>query len=257
MTIINQRNVERALADCRWVKRILTYESIGSTMDKARELGSEGSPEATIVVAAQQTEGRGRLSRPWLSPDGSLSFSILLYPPPEKLVSLTMMAGLAVARAVEATASLKVDLKWPNDILIGDKKVAGILVESGFNGQRQYVVIGIGVNVNLDSARYSEIAHIATSLSLESGDEVDILRLLRELIFGLETLYTDFDAAGLYNAWRGRLTTLGCRVRAVTGDGTIDGVAEDVADDGTLIIRTDDGHSHTIIAGDVMLRHVA
>ncbi|MGI2335522.1 MAG: biotin--[acetyl-CoA-carboxylase] ligase [Dehalogenimonas sp.] len=256
MIELNQSNVERALEGHPWIKHILTYDCVGSTMNTARELAAVGSPEATIVVAARQTQGRGRLKRHWLSPEGSLSISILLYPPDEKLKLMTMMAGLALAHAVTATVSLKADIKWPNDLLIRGKKVAGILVESGFVVDKRFAVIGFGINVNLDTANFDEIANVATSLSREACSEIDPTCLLREIVTAMEGLYTEFDSPSIYSAWRERLITLGCRVRADTGVGIVDGIAEDVARDGTLIIRSDDSRRHNIIAGDVMLRHV-
>jgi BirA family biotin operon repressor/biotin-[acetyl-CoA-carboxylase] ligase len=257
MAEINQTNVERALGDCSWVQHILTYDNVNSTMDVAREAATSGAPEATVVIAACQSRGRGRLARSWLSPEGSLSLSILLYPSEDKLQSLTMMAGLAAARAISDAALIQVDLKWPNDLLIRGRKVGGILVESGYVGGRQFAVIGIGINVNLDAMKFAEIADIATSLSVESGAEVDVLKLLRGIIVETEALYVNFNSQGIYDEWRQRLVTLGCRVTAVTDKAIIEGLAEDVKMDGSLIIRSDDGRSHNIIAGDVMLRHVS
>jgi BirA family biotin operon repressor/biotin-[acetyl-CoA-carboxylase] ligase len=254
MTFFDYRSVENALAGCRWGHTLFTYESIGSTMDRARELAHKRAPEGTLVIAAEQTEGRGRLNRAWISPSGSLSLSLLLYPSPEKMPYLTMLTGLAVAEAIESVPKLKADLKWPNDVLIGGKKVAGILVESGVVKDRSFAVVGIGINVNVDLACFPDIASIATSLSGESGGPVDALLLLRSLIDEAESLYTAFDPTPLRALWRKRLITLGRQVKATSGDTVIEGTAIDVAGDGALIIRQNDGTECTVVAGDVTLR---
>ncbi len=254
MTSLDYRSVENALCGCRWSKTILTYESIGSTMDRAKELAHKRAPEGTLVVTAEQTEGRGRLDRSWLSPKGSLSLSLLLYPSLEKLPYLSMIAGLVAAGAIEKVSSLKASLKWPNDVLVDGKKAAGLLIESGIVQGRHFAVIGIGVNINLKMADYPEIAGIAASLSDESGGAVDAAALLGEIVEGIEKLYYDFDAAAILDAWKARLITLGQQVRATSGNSVVEGVAVDVTDEGALIIRQSDGALCTIVAGDVTLR---
>jgi BirA family biotin operon repressor/biotin-[acetyl-CoA-carboxylase] ligase len=254
MASLDYRSVENALSGCRWGHTILTYESIGSTMDRARELAHKGAPEGTLVIAAEQTTGRGRLDRSWLSPGGSLSLSLLLYPALGKLPYLTMLAGLAAAEAIEKVSSLKTVLKWPNDVLVNGKKVAGILVESGIVRGQSFAVIGIGVNVNLEMASCPDIAAIATSLSDESNGEIDARKLLRALVDGIENLYTHFDAVTTLASWRTRLVTLGRQVRATSGNAVIEGLAVDVTDDGALVTRLSDGSECTVIAGDVTLR---
>ncbi|AKG53698.1 Biotin-protein ligase/Biotin operon repressor [Dehalogenimonas sp. WBC-2] len=255
MGIINFRTVQNALAGCAWGDTLLTYDRIGSTMDKARELANKKAPEGTLVVAAEQTSGRGRLTRHWLSPEGSLSLSVLLYPPVEDLPYLTMMAGLAVTQAIEAAVSVNTGLKWPNDVLLDNRKVAGILVESGVVADKPFAIIGIGVNVNVDISQYHEVAAIATSLSDATGGQVDILKLLRAVIVNLEDLYLNFDGRRIYESWCKWLITIGLEVRAFLGDQVIDGTAIGVRDNGALIIRKKDGSEHDVVAGDVMLRH--
>lgn len=253
MNRLDYRSVEEALSGCLWDKHILTYERIGSTMDRARELAPKGAPEGTLVVAAEQTEGRGRLSRAWVSPAGSLSVSLLLYPSADKLPYLTMLAGLAAAEAIEAVAALKADIKWPNDILIDGRKVAGILVESGTARGKTYAVVGIGVNVNMDMAGWPDIASLATSLSAESGRKIDTPRLLRAIVDEIAAFYTAFDPAAVRGLWRSRLITLGRRVTASGGGAAVEGVAAEVTADGALVILGDDGAEYIVVAGDVTL----
>ncbi|APV44060.1 biotin-[acetyl-CoA-carboxylase] ligase [Dehalogenimonas formicexedens] len=253
MHSLDFRSVENALAGCRWGHTLFTYDSIGSTMDRARELAQKGAREGTLVIAAEQTEGRGRLNRAWISPAGSLYLSILLYPDAEKLPYLTVLAGLAVAEAIEEVTSIHTDLKWPNDVLIRGKKVAGILVESGVSKTRNYTVIGMGINVNIQTGSCLEIAGIATSLSDHIGRPVDPLALLRALIDRLEFLYSSFDQNAILKLWKSRLITLGRRVKATSGTSVFEGAAIDVNSDGALIIRRDDGTECAVVAGDVTL----
>jgi BirA family transcriptional regulator, biotin operon repressor / biotin---[acetyl-CoA-carboxylase] ligase len=250
---LNFRSVEKALAGCRWGHTLFTYDSIGSTMDRARELAQKGAREGTLITAAEQTEGRGRLKRTWVSPVGSLYLSLLLYPSPEKLPCLTMLAGLAAAESIEESIPVRTDIKWPNDVLINGKKVAGILVESGVARGKQFTVIGIGINVNVEMSSFKEIAGIATSLSDQSGGKVDTLKLLRSLITEIETLYSAFDRSALLTLWKSKLITLGRQVKASGGSSIIEGIAIDVTADGALIIRQGNGTECTVLAGDVTL----
>ena len=253
MDSLDFRSIEQALAGCRWGHTLFTYDSIGSTMDRARELARKGAPEGTLVIAAEQTEGRGRLDRAWISPAGSLYLSLLLYPSPEKLPYLTMLAGLAVAESIDETTNIHSNLKWPNDVLIKAKKIAGILVESGVARGKQFAVIGIGINVNIDVDTCPEIAGIATSLSKETGHPVGPLKLLTSVVREIETFYSDFDRLGLLNLWKSRLVTLGRKVKATSGTTVIEGTATGVKDDGGLIILQSDGTECAVIAGDVTL----
>ena len=255
MSSLDFRSVEKALAGCRWGHTLFTYDSIGSTMDRARELAQKEAGEGTLVVASEQTEGRGRLNRTWVSPAGSLYVSLLLYPPPEKLPYLTMLAGSAVAQAIEEIEPIRADLKWPNDVLINGKKVAGILVESGVARGRNYAVIGIGINVNMELTSCPEIAVIATSLSDETGRSVDALKLLRAVVTEIEILYSVFDQRALLAIWENKLVTLGRQVKANNGATIIEGTAIGVTDGGALIIRQNDGTECTVIAGDVTPRY--
>jgi len=254
MYSLDFRTVEKALAGCRWGHTLFTYDSIGSTMDRARELAQKGAGEGTLVAASVQTEGRGRLNRIWVSPPGSLYLSFLLYPSPEKLPHLTILGGLAVAQAIEGLLPIRADLKWPNDVLVKGKKVAGILVESGVARARNYAVIGIGINVNVELASFPEIADVATSLSDEIREPVDTLKLLQAVVTELEDLYSAFDERAILTSWTNRLITLGRQVKATSGKAIIEGTAIGVSDEGALIIRRNDGTEYSVLAGDVTLR---
>ena len=136
-------------------QKVIAYPSLTSTNDIAKREAKKGAREGTVVVAEEQTAGRGRLKRAWLSPKGSIALSIILHPTPAQLPSLIMLASLAVAHCIEKVSGLKAQIKWPNDVLINGKKVCGILIESDVRGSAvDYAVIGIGLNVNLQARRF-------------------------------------------------------------------------------------------------------
>jgi BirA family transcriptional regulator, biotin operon repressor / biotin---[acetyl-CoA-carboxylase] ligase len=236
-------------------QKVLYYPSVTSTMEAARQAAGQGAPEGTVVIADEQTAGKGRLKRAWVSPKGNIALSVILRPALPRLPSLIMLASLAAARTIESVAGLKTDIKWPNDILVGGRKVGGILIENDIMGDSVTSIIGIGMDVNLNLADYPEIAGIATSLSHEVGGEVSRLKVVRQLLAELESLYTSLAAGGsLFEEWRDRLVTLGREVRATTPEAVYEGVAESVDTDGSLLIRNADGSLTRIVAGDVTLR---
>ncbi|MFH1016520.1 MAG: biotin--[acetyl-CoA-carboxylase] ligase, partial [Chloroflexota bacterium] len=172
-------------------QRVLYYPRLTSTMDIARREARQKAPEGTVVIADEQTAGRGRIQRVWLSPKGSVSLSVLLYPSLTSLPYLVMLASLAVAHSIEALTGLKPQIKWPNDVLINRKKVCGILVESEVRGDKlNYAIIGIGINVCLDPTGIPEIRSTATSVAAEAGRDISRLELVRELLRQLDNLYT-------------------------------------------------------------------
>ena len=244
--------------DTRFIgQRVTCYPSLPSTNELAKEEARRGVAEGTVIVAEEQTAGKGRLKRAWLSPKGSLSLSVILYPALEHLPSLIMVASLAVAHAIKAVTGIEAQIKWPNDVLIGSKKVCGILVESEVRGEAvSYAVVGIGVNVNLKVSDLPELAPAATSLSHELGREVSRLRLVKSLLVEMERLYLALLGGGAnYEEWRGRLATLGKEVSVASGEAEYSGIAESVARDGSLLVRRSDGSLSRIVAGDVTLRH--
>ena len=237
-------------------QRVIYYPSLTSTMEVARREAQQGAVAGTVIVADEQTEGKGRLKRTWLSPKGSTALSIILYPSVANLPSLIMLASLAVVYSIEAITGLKSRIKWPNDVLINGRKVCGILIESDVQGNTvNHTIIGIGINANLRLADFPEIQPIATSLSDELGRDVSRLSVIRCLLVEIERLYLALLAGGsIYEEWLDSLITLGKRVRATTGENVYEGVAESVARDGSLLLRGSDGNLTRIVAGDVTLR---
>ena len=236
---------------------VIYYPRLTSTMEVAKRQARLGAAEGTVVIAGEQTAGKGRIGRVWLSPEGSIALSIILYPSLVYLPSLIMLASLAVVRSIEAVTGLKSQIKWPNDVLVNGRKVCGILIESDVQGDAViYAVIGIGVNVNLRLSDVPEISSLATSLSDELGRDVSLLSLIRRLLVEVEGLYLTLLAGGsIYEEWRDSLVTLGKKVRVESGKNKYEGIAESVARDGSLLLRQANGSLTKIVAGDVTLRN--
>lgn len=238
-------------------------DTCGSTNDVARALALEGAPEGTLVLADAQTEGRGRLGRPWHSPPGAnVHLSVLLRPslPAHQVPLLTL--ALAVA-AVDAVRGAGVDawLKWPNDLVVdtpeGRRKLAGIACEAVAHpgGGALAVVAGLGVDVNLGAGDLpAELSGLATSMRILLGREVDRAALVGEILVQLADRYGHLQRTGpqgILPAYRRRLETLGRRVTVDLGDRRIEGVAEAVGGGGELHVRRGDGTLETVTAGDV------
>lgn len=259
MEPLSREAIERALAGLPLVRQVVYLPVASSTNDVARALARERAPEASLVVADEQTSGRGRLGRAWWAPPGAcLLLSLLVRPrlPPRRALRLTMIAGLAAAEAIERVTPLSARLKWPNDIWLNGKKAGGILTETALTGDAlDYAVVGIGLNVNVDFAGQAELAGLATSLMTEAGQPVDRLTVLCALLDRFAAWYAEAASPRLTAAWAERLITLRQRVRVQADTYTLEGLAEAVDDDGGLVVRADDGALHKVYAGDVSLRH--
>jgi len=246
-----------ALLQTRSFGQNLMFEATTtSTMDIARDAAMHGAPDGTLALADEQTAGRGRLGRGWITPPAAnLASTLVLRPRAPVMRAIAMIAPLAIAAAVEA-AGVRCALKWPNDVLAGDeKKLAGVLIETLSSGGAAVVLVGAGINVNFDPRGHAEIRDIATSVRAELGRDGDREAILAAYLRAFEDLYAAADAGDDIRArWRDRLITLGREVTATTPAGSVEGVAEDVDDDGSLIIRTPAGARVTVEAGDVTLR---
>ncbi len=237
-------------------QNIVCYESIGSTNDVAKQLARQGAAEGTLIVADHQTGGKGRQGRRWIAPPGSsLLLSLILYPSltSSQVPRLTMACALAVAQAIEEFSQLSVHFKWPNDILLGNKKAGGILIEAGTSGETtDYAIVGLGLNVNLDVRQIPELADTATSISLELGRRVSRVDLLRLFLKFMEAEYRLLEQGeSPHERWAARLAMLGQRVKVATPWGEESGRAEGVDAEGGLILRRDDGTASYVTVGDI------
>ncbi len=238
---------------------IQVFQQTSSTNDVAEKLARDDVAEGVVIFAETQTKGRGRLGRKWLSPTGQgLWFSVLLRPAlsPVSITQLTVAAATAVARAIRLETGLVPQIKWPNDILLGGKKVVGILTELSAELDRvRYVIIGIGVDVNVTDFP-SELRDVATSLAAEAGKRFLRAEIAAAILRELDADYARVvrgEFAALAEEWERQCITLGRRVIIHIGDRKLTGRAEALDSDGALLLRGDYGHLERIIGGDVTL----
>jgi len=247
----------------KWMgKKIHYYQAIDSTNSAAYQMALRGADEGEAVIAESQEKGRGRLGRPWFSPPFlNLHLSVILRPkiPPQQASLLTLMAAVATANTVERFSGLCPSIKWPNDILLNNRKVAGLLNEIHSETDRiHFVILGMGVNLNMDGkALPKEIRTKATSLKEEMGRPVSRKEFLQSLLKELEGWYSTFSKKGgapILKAWRARSRIKGKKVRVTSFRETLVGVAIDVDTDGALILKTRTGGRRRIVAGDIEYR---
>ena len=238
-------------------RKISSYSTTDSTMDLAHRLVASGEPEGHVVVAEAQSQGRGRLGRTWQSPAGQgIYASVILRPKiaPTAAPLLTLLAAVATVEAIHRTTGLAAQIKWPNDVMIRERKVAGILTELTTELNRiRAAILGIGLNVNTPK---SALPRFATSLAVEHGQSCDRLTVARALFVALDEWYGAFLRDGgvsLLAAWRHSSMTLGRRVRVVCDGRQVDGEAVDLDGDGALLVRTDAGRVEPVTAGEVLI----
>ena len=240
-------------------RELYCYEELGSTNDRARELAEEGVEHGTVVVAETQTAGRGRRGRPWVSPPGkNLYLSVVLRPElaPVQASELTLVASLAVCDALRQ-AGVDAGIKWPNDLVASGKKIAGILTELAAEPERvHWVVVGVGVNVNARAEDFpEELRREATSVLLERGAPAPRALFAAACLTALEgwvDRHADEGFGAVRDAWRERSVTLGREVLVRTDGREIRGTAEDIDDQGALLVRGPEGRER-ILVGDVAL----
>ena len=236
------------------------HERIDSTQTRAVMLARVNTPEGAVVLAESQTAGRGRLGRRWHAPPGSGLLMSLLFRPrltPAQAQRITMICSLAVVQAVHEMTACQARIKWPNDIVIGSRKLGGLLTELGVDGGRlSYVVVGLGINVNLDLGDLPEVMTPPTSLSQELGHPVSRLELLLSILDGIELRYAQLRAGwSPHEEWRRHLATIGQRVKVgISSEEAVEGLALDVDEDGALLVEGDGGAPRRVLVGDVTLR---
>ncbi len=242
-------------------REILLVPATGSTNTLARDLAQEGRPEGTVVMANDQTEGRGRHGRRWLSPPGrNLCMSIILTPPRpfREAPLLTIMSAVACASALRAALSIPVSIKWPNDIMVSGRKLGGILTELRAEGDRIiHAIMGIGMNVNITAQEMpGEIRETATSLRIETGGDISRTRLavliLRELDRWYEILLRE-GAGPVREEWLRLSSTIGKTVRVMMPSETVTGEAIGIDGTGMLLLRLPGGSVRVINSGDLTM----
>ncbi|MCD5390330.1 biotin--[acetyl-CoA-carboxylase] ligase [candidate division NPL-UPA2 bacterium] len=242
-------------------REVYCFRETKSTQTVAQELAQGGAEEGTVVLAEEQTAGKGRMGRNWFSPPGEgIWTSVILRPPtsPSQMGRVLLTCAVAVAEAIRKETELPALIKWPNDLLIGGRKVGGILTEMAAEMDRvKFVVVGIGINVNLEREKFpEELQKGATSLREEMGEEISRLHLLQEILKTLEEYYIPLKGGQVEkvaNRWRQLSATLGRQIRASFQGEIIEGRATDIDSDGALLIRLDSGFVKRLLGGDVTL----
>jgi BirA family transcriptional regulator, biotin operon repressor / biotin---[acetyl-CoA-carboxylase] ligase len=240
-------------------KKVTYKTSVKSTQEIAHTLAREGAVEGSIVIADEQTGGRGRLGRAWQSPSGTgIWMSLILRPeiPLQKAPQLTLLIAVAASRAIEKVTGLEAAIKWPNDLLIKGKKVAGILTELQAEADSIHsVIVGIGMNVNQEKKHFSEeISEIATSLAIEGGKNYKRAEIAGAVLQEIENLYRSYLDKGfavIKLLWEARAYSLGKRITARSVTGSITGYAKGITDEGVLLLEDDNGEIHSIYSADI------
>jgi BirA family biotin operon repressor/biotin-[acetyl-CoA-carboxylase] ligase len=253
-------DVRARLSAKRLGTRFHYFAELDSTNTRARELAESGAAEGEIVIAESQTQGRGRLGRRWESPPlSNLYLSIVLRPglPPKHAPQITLAAAVALVETVGSFLPRPPVIKWPNDILIDGKKLAGILTEAACDTECvQYVILGIGLNLNYRAETMPEtLRQRATSMADMAGENLSRETVLVRLIHDLDRCYGELEESGfaaLRPRWEAHFGLRGRRVRVELGDQTIIGRAQGIDHEGALIVDTDDEQRRSIIAGDVI-----
>ena len=240
-------------------KEIIHLEECDSTNRIGKELANKGASEGVLIVAEKQTQGRGRLGREWFSPPGEgIYVTMVLRPalPPSEAPKITLLTGVALAESLRASAGVHAKIKWPNDILLGKKKLAGILTElSAEVDAVNYVLIGVGVNVNTRSFP-PELEETATSLLIETGESFSRVSLVKDFLGRFEGYYFESQDRGfeeVLQRWNKMSDTLGKQVRVVSGGTTYAGEALGVDKGGALLLKKKKGELIRLVSGDVAL----
>lgn len=252
--------IQKHLPTHPWTDKIHYFDTIDSTNTCAKKLAAQGAPEGTVIIAGQQTGGRGRMGRSFSSPAGmGIYLSVILRPDclPEELMHLTCAAGVAVGIAVESATGISPGIKWTNDLVLGKRKLGGILTEISVDphtGKLEWAVIGIGINCCQKPSDFpDEIRDIACSLNMDRKDIPFLTAaLIDQLYVTRSTLLSGKDA--IMSQFRQRCVTIGQEISLLRGDTVRHGTALAVEEDGSLLVRFDDGNIQSVSSGEVSIR---
>lgn len=258
--MLNESEIKENLKASVLGNSIYYFKELDSTNNEARKLGEANASEGALVVCDTQTGGRGRLGRPWVSlPKGGIWMSILLRPDiyPQQAPKITLVAGLSVCKAINKVSGADTKIKWPNDILLNGKKLCGILTEMNAEMEKvNYVVTGIGINVNIESFP-DEIKDVATSLIIENGQAFKRKEIIKEVLLEFEKNYFKYiihnNFSEFVEEYKKNCITLGKNVK-VLGKESFNGVAFDINKDGELWVRKENGEEVLVFSGEVSVR---
>lgn len=261
--VVSAQEIESRLTTA-WVGRQVVYEPVvDSTNNKAKRLAEEGAGHGTLVLADQQSQGKGRRGRSWSTPPGTaVAMTVIVRPGmrPEQASMLTLIMGLAVASACRSLFELDAQIKWPNDIVIGGKKLCGILTEmSAEMNEIHYLVIGTGINVNMEEFPM-EIRDTATSLCLELGKKVRRADVIQRCLEYFEQYYDVFmeteNLSRLQKLYNQLLVSRDRQVRVLTPGNEYQGISRGINDKGELLVEREDGKTEAVYAGEVSVRGI-
>lgn len=259
---LNEVEIKTGLKTNVFGQRVACFSLLDSTNEEAKRLAAEGTPEGTVVVAEQQERGKGRVGRQWVSPSGvGLWFSLVLRPNllPIQAAQLTFVSAVAVCQALRKVTGLPLTLKWPNDLLFEEKKVCGILTELSAEIEKiNYLIVGIGINVNQKQEDLPpELRKTAFSLAMACGTSFRRADVLRIVLQEYEEIYFQYLQQGfdwILQLWRGFNSTLGKKILVSTGEEAYEARAEDINENGYLLVRKASGELKTLMVGDVSIR---
>ena len=262
--VISAEEIQQGLQTQCFGKHIDYAKKVSSTNQIAKQKATLGCPEGTVVIAEQQTSGRGRLGRKWVSPpETGIWMSILLRPriSPAKAPFITIMAALATVRGIEEVTGIRASIKWPNDILIEKRKVCGILTEIHAEMEQiHYIVAGIGINVNQHAEDFpSEISDTAGSIAMVTGKSVQRREIAIKVLEHFEKLYVAKDALStqkLIEEYKRYSLTLGQQIKVIWQDEILEGKAIGLTDTGELLVQKEDGQKITVFSGEVSVRGI-
>lgn len=242
-------------------RSVVSFDCVASTIDAASRLAADGADEGTVVVAESQSGGRGRLGRKWSSPPGmGIWTSIILRPPipPGKAPKLTLLTAVAVAAVLQESYGIDARIKWPNDVVVENRKICGALTELVAEQDAvRYAIVSLGLNVNQTRSKFpADVVDIATSMRIEKGVPQKRAEVFRRILRELDGLYAGFGrdgGAAVLRRWRELSCTLGKKVSVRLREELVEGIARDLADDGALMLELKDGGLREISYGDVTI----
>lgn len=257
--LIDVLKIKAALETETFGEQIIFKETLPSTQPEAHQLAQQGAPAGTIVICEEQTSGRGRMQREWKSQKGKgIWMSVILRPnvPPYEAPQFTLVAAVAIAKAIEEVADIRPEIKWPNDLLIDGLKITGILTELQADPDRvNALIMGIGINVNHETDDFPEdIRDIATSLKLQTGNEIDRAKLIARILLHLENysnMYVESGFQPIKKEWENYSCTIGQRIKVSTINEVFYGKAVAITNDGVLKVQLPDGETRSVYSADI------
>jgi len=246
-------------------KEIIYLNSVDSTNNYGKKMAENDFTDGTVIIAEEQTSGRGRLGRHWISPKGKgIWMTIMLKPDikPDQASQITLIAAMAVLKGIKAICDMDTMIKWPNDIVLNGKKICGILTEmSGEIERINYLCVGIGINVNSEESDFTDKAiDIATSIKIAKGVKVERKKLIARILDYFESYYSTFLIKGslkfMMDEYKRSLANIGKEVILIGKDGEILAKAEDVTAEGHLVVRLGDGTLMEVSSGEVSVRGI-